>query len=160
MKCKQIHKLLPDYIDQNLSDERSSVVHSHLENCEDCSMLYEKMQQSLSLLEPKSEISEQPFYYTRLKQRMENKLANKVSILDQLFSKKLLQPLIYLSSLIIAVYVGILIGSNSSVPNQFTNLNKQEQQYIEEFVENNYLNDLEIEPIETLFLVDSNSVTK
>ncbi|MCB2196269.1 MAG: zf-HC2 domain-containing protein [Bacteroidetes bacterium] len=160
MNCKQIHKLLPDYLDQNLSEERSILVRTHIESCKDCAMLYNKMQQSLNFLKPTSEISEQPFYFTRLKQRMENTMETKTSILSLRISKKVLQPLIYLSSLVIAVYIGILIGSNSSMPNQFTGLNSQEQKYIEEFVEYNYLNDLEIEPIETLFLIDSSSVNK
>lgn len=160
MNCKQIHKLLPDYIDQNLSDKRNVLVRTHIENCEECSMLYKRLQYSLNLLKPTSEISDQPFYYTRLKQRMENETETKVSIFQSIINKRALQPLIYLSSLIIAVYIGILIGSNSSMPNQFSKLNTKEENYIEEFVENNYLNDLEIEPIESLFLVDSNSITK
>lgn len=160
MKCKQIHKLLPDYIDQNLSEKRGYLVRSHIENCEECSLLYKQLQQSLKLLKPSSEISEQPYYFTSLKQRMENRIEAKMSILSRNMSKKILQPIIYLSSLVIAVYIGILIGSNSSIPNQFTRLNSQEQRYIEEFVEYNYLNDYEIEPIETLFLIDSSSVTK
>lgn len=160
MNCKQIHKLLPEYMDQNLSKERSILVRKHVENCEDCAMLYNKLQQSLNFLKPTSEIPDQPFYYTRLKQRMENRMETNVSLVYQGIKNKILQPLIYLTSLVIAVYIGILIGSNSSMPNQLTNLNLQEQKYIEEFVEYNYLNDLEIEPIETLFLVDSSSVTK
>jgi hypothetical protein len=111
-------------------------------------------------LKPTTEITEQPFYYTRLKQRMENRTAATESIFNHIQIRKVLQPLLYLSSLILAVYIGILIGSSSAIPNQFSELNSQDKSYIEEFADNNYLNDFKIEPIENLFLVDSTFVTK
>lgn len=159
MNCKQIHKLLPDYVDLNLSKEKSEKVHLHLEDCRECSALYQRLKDTLVLLKPTSDVSEQPFYYTRLKQRMENKIKSRESIFNIVIFKKVLQPAIYFASLIIAVYIGILIGSNSSIPNQFSKLD-EEINYIKEFSEYNYLNDVEIEPIENLFLVDSSSINE
>ena len=159
MNCKQIHKLLPNYIDKKTSNKESEKIHLHLEDCKECSTVYKKLNNTIELLKPTKEITEQPFYYTRLKQRMENRSETHKLAYNSILLKKILQPAIYLASLIIAVYIGILIGSNSSIPNQYSKLN-QDKNYIEEFAEYNYLNDLEIESIENLFLADSNSVNK
>ncbi len=160
MNCKQIQKILPDYMDNNLTNVRSDKIRLHLQKCNNCFRLYERLEQSMNHLKPTATISEQPFYYTRLKQRMENKTTATESIFNPIQIRKVLQPVLYLSSLILAVYIGILIGSNSGIPNQYSKLDTEDKSYIEEFADNNYLNDFEIEPIENLFLVDSNSVTK
>ena len=148
MNCKEVEKILPQYTEKALSERESMRIKSHLNSCTHCSSLYNKLFNTLALLKPKAEIPEQAFYYTRLKQKMENKYEEKTSIINKLLIKRVLQPVMYLASLIIAVYIGILIGSTSPKQNQFSDLNTEDKDYIRIFAEYQHLNDIEIENIE------------
>ena len=158
MNCKEVEKILPQYIEKTLSDEESMRLKSHLNTCTQCSSLYNKLFKTLFLLKPKAEIQEQAFYYTRLKQKMENRYEENTSIINKLLSKKILQPAMYLASLMIAVYIGILIGSTSPNQNQFSDLNTEDKDYIRIFAEYQYLNDLEIETIENTLIVSEDPI--
>jgi len=155
MDCHKIQNILPEYIEGNLMNKSSEEVLLHLDNCVKCNKVYSQLLLTIKQLKPKAEITEQPFYYTRLKQRIENNEAKRsVPILNPYF-KKVMQPLVYAATIIIAVYVGILIGSGSSGLNPYTSFESNSQEYIEDFANYNYVNDLEIETIETLFLADT-----
>lgn len=158
MNCKEAEKILPQYIEKALSEEESMRLKSHLNICTQCSSLYNKLVNTLALLKPKAEIPEQAFYYTRLKQKMENRYEEKTSIINKLLIKKILQPAMYLASLIIAVYIGILIGSTSPNQNQFSDLNTEDKDYIRIFAEYQYLNDLEIETIENTLISSEDKI--
>lgn len=160
MKCKDINKLFPLYLDNKLSDKELSLFKEHLNSCKSCSALYVKINSSLDLLKPTKDIPEQAFYYTRLKQKMENDLAKKESPLSILLSKKILQPIMYLSSIILAVYIGILIGSGSVKQNTYSQSLDNEESYIESFAQYQYFNDLEIETIENIILSDTIDVNE
>lgn len=152
MNCKEFKKLLPNYNDAILSPKQSEKFQIHLDSCPNCSILFHKYINTIDLLKPKAEIKEQAFYFTRLKQRMENNNYQKRSIVSSFFLRKLIQPVIYLSSLILAVYIGILIGSGSVNQNQYSELNNDDTDYIKTYSEYQYINDFEIEPIENLLL--------
>lgn len=156
MNCKNANKLINRYIDGELSKSQSKELEFHLNSCSNCSKVYSKTKSSLDLLKPTSEIEEQAFYYTRLKQKMEDVNAPKESILSVFLSKKLLQPVIYLSSLILAVYIGILIGSGSSYQNSYSEVTIDEESYIESYAQYQYLNEIDIESIENIMLKDNN----
>ncbi|MCD4834376.1 MAG: zf-HC2 domain-containing protein [Bacteroidales bacterium] len=158
MNCKNLKKILPDYIDKKLSEKQIEEFQNHIESCSDCSILYQKFNNTFDLLKPKAEIAEHAFYFTRLKQKMENRNSPKESIFISFFSRKLVQPVIYLSSLIIAVYIGILIGSGSVAQEQYSEFNNGNEDYIQTFAEYQYLNDFEIEPIENLLIDNDNIV--
>ena len=83
---------------------------------------------------------------------MENRIFKKDTILSILISRKVVQPIIYLTSLIIAVYIGILIGSSSPNQTDFSEVKANTENPLETFAEYNYLNDFEIEPIENLVI--------
>ena len=157
MNCREIEKILPKYIEEKLSSEKNQEVLNHIDSCSNCSILYNKLIKTLSLLKPTSEIQEQPFYYTRLKQKMENQKEIMVSFLHPTLLKKLMQPAIYLVSLFLAVYIGILIGSGSSYQNKYSNVKEDNKDYIEIFAEYQYMNDFEIETIENL-LIENNGI--
>ncbi len=151
MDCKRVKKLLPDFLELNLTEDLQQKVKTHIDSCEYCTKIYWNLKQSLDLLKPTAGIAEQAFYYERLKQKMENRLESKNSLLSVIFSKKLVQPVIYLSSIILAVYIGILIGSNNPSFTQYSEIEADENiNPIETFAEYSYLNDYEIETIENL----------
>ncbi len=150
MDCKRVKRLLPD-LDLNLTEDLQKKVKTHIDSCENCAKIYWKLKQSLDLLKPTTDVTEQAFYYTRLKQKMEHRIEFGNSLLSKIFSKKLVQPFIYLSSIILAVYVGILIGSSNPSFSSYSEIESGENiNPIETFAEYNYLNDYEIETIENL----------
>jgi len=133
----------------------------HLANCPDCMALYQKYAQTISYLNDKETLPEQPFYYTRLKQRMENKKEKTETVWSNGFVKKILQPVIYMASLILAVYIGILIGSGAG--NSESRLAKNEaleDEYIEAFAQYQYLNDFQIESIENVLVSEEEKIKK
>ncbi|MBU8892317.1 MAG: zf-HC2 domain-containing protein [Bacteroidales bacterium] len=154
MNCKELIKILPSYINGKTGVEQSNLITEHIEICSECSLKYKQVSHSLDLLSYKKDINEQAFYYTRLKQKMLNK-SNKEPILSSFLFKKILQPSIYLASLIIAVYIGILIGSGSTNDMQFTEINYDNEDYIQSYTKYQYLNDLEIENNNNILLKDT-----
>jgi len=155
MKCKDIEKLLPDYIEQKLNPELADKLKIHLGSCTKCEALYKKLLSAIQFLKPTSEIEEQPFYYTRLKQRMQNESNIGYSI----NLKRYLQPLAYVASIVIAVYIGILIGSSSVNQKQFSDVTEAEKDYLETFMDNQYINELDIEKIESVFIEEPEADT-
>ena len=152
MKCRNIEKKLSLYINNELPNSDNILIESHLQKCSSCSKLYKNLNETLALLKPTEDIEEHPFYYTRLKQRMENKIDSKASILETILRKKSMQAILYLGSIIIAVFLGIQIGSNSNNTNQFTELDANED-YLDTFSKSQYFNGFEIETEENTFIV-------
>jgi predicted anti-sigma-YlaC factor YlaD len=160
MRCKDVNKILSKYIDGSLSDENRKAIELHLDNCSLCYSKYTSVINTLNLLKPTKNIEEHAFYYTRLKQKMESNLIQKSSVLTRLFNNKIMQPALYLSSVIIAVFIGIQIGSYSGNSEQYSELNIEEQDYIKVFSENKYLNDFEIESIENTLINNDSLIQK
>lgn len=158
MNCKEFKKLIPRYDGEILSEKQTKEFHAHIDSCIECSILFQKFSNTLKLLQPKVEIEEQAYYFTRLKQRMENYNVQHELAISKIFSRKLVQPVIYLSSIILAVYIGILIGSGSVNQTQYSEVKNNETNYIQSYAEYQYLNDFEIEPIENLLLDNNNTV--
>ena len=154
MNCKELRKILPSYIEGETETEQNMLITDHIEICPECSLIYKQLSDSLALLQYKKDIDEQAFYYTRLKQKMLNK-SNKEPLLNNLLLKRILQPAVYLASLIIAVYIGILIGSGSTNDMQYTEINYDNEDYIQSYTEYQYLNDLEIENSKNILLKDT-----
>ncbi|MDY6800529.1 MAG: zf-HC2 domain-containing protein [Bacteroidota bacterium] len=161
MKCNKIHKYFYRYHLGELSPPLKDEIENHITNCTECSALYTKLVQTLNHLNDRETLPEQPFYYTRLKQRMENKKEQTESVWSSGLAKKILQPVIYMASLILAVYIGILIGSGTgSYESNLAKNEALEDDYIEAFVEYQYLNDFQIESIENVFLSEEEKDNK
>ena len=151
MNCKDVIKIIPDYINNNLESKKSEQVKEHLTNCSECNYIYQNSIKSFDYLKHQKIIPKQAFYYTRLKQKMENLSDKKYNREGFLTKQKILQPLLYLSSIILAVYIGILIGSNSNTENQYSTNEINNENYIEVFSKSQYLNDFEMESLENSY---------
>ncbi len=160
MKCNQIHKKLYQYHEGNLSVHLKVKIDEHLNNCPECSSIYTKFAQTMDHLNDKEKIPEQPFYYTRLKQRMENQKAKQESVSGIVWAKKILQPAIYMVSLVLAVYIGILIGSGTNYDTKIAENELVSDDYIEAFAEYQYLNDFQIESIENVLITEDDEKNK
>jgi len=156
MKCKKIYKNLYRYHLGELSPPLKDEIDNHLINCPECSALYTKLVQTLDHLNDRETLPGQPFYYTRLKQRMENKKEKTESVWSNGLARKILQPSIYMASLVLAVYIGILIGSGTgSYESKLAKNEALKEDYIEAFAEYQYLNDFQIESIENILISEN-----
>lgn len=154
MDCNKIKKNIKAYTEGTLHKDLLLEIDSHIGKCESCSRLYNNIKSTLDLLKPTEEIQEQKFYYTRLKQRMVNEIDNSENTIRLLSSRKILQPLLYAASIIMAVFIGIQIGSYTSSPEQYTDLTTEED-FIEAFSDSQLLNDFEQETIESTFIEEN-----
>lgn len=153
MNCKEFKKRLPLYLDGDINPGKKSELETHLDSCTECSLLYKKVSGSLFELHPKKEIDEQPFYYTSLKQKMLNQI-EKNSFFHSVLFKKSLQVSAYFTSLVIAVFIGILIGSGSNKV-QYSDINYDSKDYLKSYMEYQYLNDFERENKDNILLTDT-----
>ncbi len=80
MKCEQIKKLLPAYLDDELSTEEKEEIRDHLSNCEHCQAeldvianTQEALHQSLTIAKKQAaEITISPEAWLRLHKRLED----------------------------------------------------------------------------------------
>ncbi|HAN17727.1 MAG: hypothetical protein A2X13_08235 [Bacteroidetes bacterium GWC2_33_15] len=149
MNCKNVKNKIPDYIEGKLPEDIYREITGHIQNCTECTALVENLNKTLSSFSKNERIPEQPYYFTRLKQRMENNTKNQESFVHVLLTKKIVQPAIYLASLVIAVYIGILIGSGTTNSTQYSeSTQKADTSYIKTYAQYQFVNDLEIESVE------------
>jgi hypothetical protein len=143
MDCKQIEKNIIFYIDKEMSSEKNIDFISHLNHCEKCNVLVENITKTIDSTDIKSNIPDDYYFYTRLKQKMDSK-----SIPTPFFSKRILQPIALFSLLIIGGYMGIFIGNQYKSISMTTEDNRTTQ--IKSYAEENYLIEMSNENFESL----------
>lgn len=144
MKCKTIHKNLIYFLEGDLPEEQMQEVKAHLSRCTECAAFAEDMKKTLGVVQ--LEISDQasPFFYTRVKARMEREKENEIKTGSLFIREKILQPALFVTLLLAGVYTGIKIGSN-------TGTQRQAPDYTQiEVVP--YLNEMEAEPLESFLM--------
>ncbi|MBN1819360.1 MAG: zf-HC2 domain-containing protein [Prolixibacteraceae bacterium] len=142
MKCKSIHNKIIFYLEGNLQKDEMMAIEKHLQICDDCKKFTGELQKTLAIIEKEKIIEVNPFFYTRLKSRMQSQ-SEKVVSSSPVFLR-ILQPVAFTVLLLIGVYSGIKIGESSQAGSSITSANA-------EIVP--FLNELADEPIES-FLMD------
>jgi predicted anti-sigma-YlaC factor YlaD len=145
MKCKQIHDKLLDYADGLLSDEETRQASDHLAGCSECSSLYGKIKEAWQLAKAEK-IPHQPFFYTRVRQGLENRRDPESAGFKPLI-RLALQPAMLFVVLALGIFIGIQLGKGIEHPRSL-GLQNQPEDYIEAYAENQYLNGLKLEPLE------------
>ncbi len=133
MNCKEANKDLIFLIEKELSSEKEKELLKHISDCDSCEKKFSELKASLATIETEKQIETNPFFYTRLEQRIENLEEAKES-----FSyKRVLQPILAGLLILISINVGIYIGNNFSFINLATNSeesrNNNVNAYSEEF---------------------------
>jgi anti-sigma factor RsiW len=144
MKCKEIHNKLIDYLDDELPVKEKEQVREHLSQCKQCWQIFQELKEAWSSLKDEK-ISYQPFFYTRLKQRMENKNERSASLAK--YGKMILQPVMYFVILGLGIFIGIQLGQGIETSGeQVTQYG--EEAYIESFADNQNLMSTQLDSIE------------
>jgi anti-sigma factor RsiW len=143
MDCKQIEKNILFFIDKELSVANNIAFNAHLNNCEHCKLKVENISatyQSFDIVEDKLD---DPYFYTRLKQKLENKNTK-----TPYFVKRILQPASLVSLLLLGIFTGIFIGSQYKSINSTSEEIRNSQ--IKTYAEENYLTELDNDNYEYL----------
>ncbi|GEM_PF-4759896 len=129
MKCKDFKKQL---ISGNLSEE----AYAHLESCGDCRQLYNRVNQALGQLDEDRLLQTNPFFATRVIQRLEHKKGS--STIGQL-KPAFLQIANAVSIFIAGLFLGLLFLKNIDAEVQFLNKPDQRKESIRQFMDAHYL---------------------
>lgn len=141
MNCKRCHKKLIHYLEESLHVTEIQEIEQHLLECASCRGFADYLKETLSTIESSRITQPDPFFYTRVKARLEKQE-------ESFFAKpafaRILQPAIFTLLLIAAVYTGLEIGSYG--------LSSDTENYVVENLDP-WVNELGSEPLET-FLMD------
>ena len=151
MHCSQVQTKLILYSTGGISDQENRQIEEHLAHCKSCSMMLADMNAMWEAAK-EEHIPYQPFFYTKLRQRMESK-KNASRPWFERFGRGVLQPAFYALILIMGIYAGLQLGegiTKSSEMNEQTN-------YIETYANSQYINGMKLEAIEQEMLYENQS---
>jgi len=114
MKCSEVQKEMIFYIEKELKKTSALAIERHLNKCKKCNFIFSEMNKTYSILNDVEQLNPNPFFYTRLSEKMieidnkENKIIFRPSFI------KILQPIVVSFVLIVSVVLGIVIGNEFS----------------------------------------------
>lgn len=141
MNCKTLHKNLIFFLEGDLAPEKMKEFQSHLAECKSCAAFAQELKLTLGIIEQEKKPAVNPYFYTRLKAKLENRVAEKSPVLGRAVLVRVLQPAFFSILLLVGIYSGIKIGR--PVPAKEYTLTLMQNQEIP------YLNEMEAETIET-----------
>ena len=93
MNCKTVHKKLVFFVEKELPVSEMKLVQKHLESCSECTLFVNEMQLTLGIIEEERTLELNPFFYTRVKARLENQ--KEVQVIGRSVLEKVLQPAVF-----------------------------------------------------------------
>lgn len=142
MNCKSLHKKLIFFVEGELPENEMKRIQEHLDVCPDCKAFATELKRTLGIIELEKNPEVNPFFYTRLKAKLETRDLTEKALWQPLIVK-VLQPAFFIVLLLIGIYGGFKIGQPFEKPNS--------QIYsAQEAVP--YLNEMNAEPIEAFLM--------
>jgi len=144
MKCKTLHKNLIFFLEGELPAKEMEAVKSHLCDCKECAAFAEEIKKTLEIIEKEKSPEVNPFFYTRLKAKLESQAEPKKISVWQPVLVKVIQPAFFSLLLLAGSYGGFKIASpvrGNLASTEITN---------NEIIP--YLNEMQSEPIEDFLM--------
>jgi hypothetical protein len=141
MKCNDLHKKSIFFLEAELPPEEMRQIQLHLNECEKCSLYFENLKQVLGTIETDKIRSADPYFYTRLKARMENQEEKELS--GQSGLVRILQPALFTILFLASIYGGYKIGGTEAT---YKSATIETQNIIP------YLNEMKSESIESFLM--------
>lgn len=144
MKCKTLHTKIIFFIEGCLPEWEMEEIKKHLENCSDCAVFADEMKKTLAVIDNEKVPQITPFFYTRVKARLENQAENVAVTSQPSVMVRILQPALFSLLLIAGIYAGVKIGQPAKVKSD-----------IQVFAENEvvpFFNEMETEAIENFLM--------
>ena len=135
-----LHNKLIFFLEGDLPEKEMELVKNHLLECGTCAAFVEEMKNTLGILEAERSPAVNPFFYTRLKAKLENKESESKQVFWKPVLVRVLQPAIFSILLMIGIYAGIKIGQPA--PAQSINISAANIDII------SFLNEMDSESIE------------
>ena len=110
MKCKKIHNKLIFFIEGDLPENEMAAVSAHLEVCSSCREFVEEMKKTLGIINLEKQVQVSPYFYTRVKARMEGQQESSPESTGLSLWERVLQPAFFTVLLLAGIYAGILTG--------------------------------------------------
>ena len=140
MKCKTIHKNLIFFLEGELPEKTTEQINTHLSECGECAAFAEDLKKTMGIIEKEKTTNINPFFYTRLKSKLESQEIPGSVPFWQPVLVKVIQPVFFSLLLVAGVYAGFRIGTPPS-----GNLVSADYTTHEVLP---YLNEMQSEPIE------------
>ncbi len=144
MKCKTLHNKLIFYLEGDLPEKEMEQLRIHLSECSECAEFAGEVQKTLAVLEAEKSPEVNPFFYTRLKAKMEAGVPPSEKAIRRPALARILQPALFSLLLLTGIYSGIKIGQKAQ--DRFYATANAEEQVVP------YLNEMEAEPIEAFLM--------
>jgi predicted anti-sigma-YlaC factor YlaD len=144
MNCKTLHMKIIFFNEGSLPSWEMEEIKIHLENCSDCVAFANEMKKTFAVIENEKIPQINPFFYTRVKARLENQAENVVATRQTPVLVRILQPALFSLLLLAGIYTGVKIGQPVKVNTD-----------IPVFAENEvvpYFNEMETEAIENFLM--------
>ena len=151
MNCTEINKNLIFYIEGDLSSEKEKIVKKHLEECDKCKYLYNEMEKTLGVIQKENTPEINPFFYTRVKAKMEDVQESSFRPVFRPVFMRILQTSVAVVLIAFGVFVGIQMGDNY-LNNSMVSGSEQTISKYQEYSQQLFLDGLEVESIETSLL--------
>ena len=143
MKCKSYHKNLIFFLEGELPEREMKIVKEHLEVCPDCKAFAHELKKTLGIIGIEKNPEVNPFFYTRLQAKLENRASREKSLFWQPRVVKVVQPAFFAVLLLIGIYSGFKMGK----PYESSTLQMYSGQEVVP-----YLNEMNAEPIEAFLM--------
>lgn len=143
MNCKTLHTKIIFFLEGGLPASEMEEVKIHLESCSDCAAFANEMKKTLAVIENEKTPQLNPFFYIRVKARLENQSQSVDATRQVPVLVRILQPAMFSLLLLAGIYTGVKIGQpakiNSDVPVFSENevvpyFNEMETEAIENFL--------------------------
>jgi len=142
MQCKKLHKKLIFFLEGDLPGHEMKQVKQHLAECDECAAFASEMSKTLTVLQEEKLPEVNPFFYTRVKTRLESQAEKPAQFIRNPFVARVLQPAFFSLLLLAGIYTGFKIGQSTDNGASYF----QQEQVIP------YLNEMEAEPIEAFLM--------
>ncbi|WP_158850638.1 hypothetical protein [Algibacter sp. L1A34] len=143
MKTQLSNNTLLKFFNKELSVKEMTRVGSIINNSDNYKSIVNELKVTYSLTNGKEKLEDNPYLYMEIMNEItENK--SKKSIYNSYFVKRLFQPIIAISLVILTLYTGYsIVNINNETNNEFSAFSNKSEIYF---------NDLQLEKIETILL--------
>jgi predicted anti-sigma-YlaC factor YlaD len=153
MKCRKVEKNLIHYLEKDLPNEKYLSIRDHLDSCDHCTKLLHEVQLTLQVITHEQVKETNPFFYTRLKQRIESETGNSFIPAKEKAWKRILYPALYSVFIAFAILMGIYIGIGQT--GKVPEINREE--YIQAYSQSSHIYEMDEEFIENNLLSDNST---
>ena len=112
MNCKEVENNLIFFIEGNLAENKRVDFNKHLNSCDNCKTLYQKLEADLLVIENDKITEPNPFLYSRIIASLEQEESKEPSVIRLNTRAFYVQLAAYAAGIILAIFLGIGLGAD------------------------------------------------